>query len=333
MVDPDRVLRPLDDERTAIDQLTTYETTEQLRDALRASWRAFERSLRNLLRSDPSAPDELRLSALSSADLPVDRLIPALRSRNLISLELAGMGHDFEQSTQRVERGSVRPTDADAALAAIAELRREVRGRGHGDGPVVDAARGAATANALDHVVQPATPSGDRGKTRLVAGIILALAAIAAAVLMSRDGGNPMDAGVAAFNADDYGLAEREFRRTLDDDPENVTARLYLGRILRIQERYEEAADVLHRASTIAPNDADVRRELGYLFLDLDRPESAAAQFRIAQELEPDNDRSWIGLIRALRAAGDPEAERVLERAPATVRAALRSGQVPTDTL
>lgn len=331
MIDPDRVLRPLDDESAAIDELTTYETTEQLRDALLASWRAFERSLRNLLRSDPSAPDELRLSALSSTDLPVDRLIPALRSRNLVSLELAGMGHDFEQSARRVERGSVRPTDADAALTAIAELRREVGGREYGS--VADVAHRAAETNALDHVVHPVTPSGGRGKTRRVAGIILGLAAIAAAVMLLRDGGSALDAGIAAFHADDYGVAEREFRRALDDDPENVTARLYLGRIFRIQERYDEAAAVLHQASTIAPDDAGVRRELGYLFLDLDRPESAAGQFRIAQELEPDNDRSWIGLIRALRAAGDPEAERVLERAPASVRAAMRSGQVPTDTL
>lgn len=331
MIDPDRVLRPLDDERTAIDQLTTYETTEQLRDALLASWRAFERSLRNLLRSDASAPDALRLSALSSTDLPVDRLIPALRSRNLVSLELAGMGHDFEQSARRVERGAVRPTDADAALTAIAELRREVHGRG--DGPVLDVAHRAAETDALDHVVHPVMPSGDGGKTRRVVGIILALAAIAAAVLVLRDGGSAMEAGIAAFDADDYGAAEREFRRALNDDPENVTARLYLGRIFRIEERYDEAADVLRQASTIAPDDADVRRELGYLFLDLDRPESAAGQFRSAQELEPGDDRNWIGLVRALRAAGDPEAERVLERAPASVRAVLRSGQGPTDTL
>ncbi|MGH7577121.1 MAG: tetratricopeptide repeat protein [Longimicrobiales bacterium] len=331
MIDRDRILRPLAEGSAAIDRLTTYETTDELRDALRESWRAFERALRQLLRSHPSVPDELRLSALSSADLPVDRLIPALRSRNLVSLELAGKGHAFEQSVQRGEHGSIRPADADAALAAIAELRREVLARA--EAPPGDDAHPAERPDSLDLTAYPVAPGGGRSNTRLVAGVILALAALAAVVLVLRGGGNAMADGVSAFDTEDYGVAEREFRRALDDDPENVTARLYLARIFRIQERREEAAEVLHEASRISPNDADVRRELGYLFFDLNRPESAAGQFRIAQELEPGDDRNWIGLVRALRAAGDPEAERVLERAPANVRAALRSGEAPPDTL
>lgn len=330
MIDPDRVLRPLEEERAAIDRLTTYENSSELRDALRDAWRSYERSLRLLLRGDPESPDEFRVPALSASALPADRLIQALSSHNLVSVRLAGMAHEFEQGAQRAERGSVRAADADAALAAIAQLRREVRARR--DGPVLDAAHRVAETGTLDVDAHAVTPSGGGGG-RLVAGLILLLVAFAIALLLLRGRGDGMESGVTAFNTGQHGVAEQEFRRVLEDDRENVTALLYLGRIFRIQGRYEEAADALRDAIRYAPRDAGVRRELGYLFLDLERPESAASQFRIAQELEPENTRNWIGLIRALRAAGDPEAERVLERAPPAVREALTSEPAAPDTL
>jgi tetratricopeptide (TPR) repeat protein len=332
MIDADRVLRPLDDESDAIDRLTTYESPAELAEALAVSWRAVERALRHLLRSDPDAPDDVRLSALSPADMPYDRLIPALSRRNLISLRMAGMAHELMQSAQRAERGDVRAADADAALGSINQLRDEVRALG--DRPVLEAAHRDVLAHAGDGTPHEVPPSGsETGRSRWMIGGVLGVAALVALVLLLRGRDDSMSEGLAAFDSGQYGLAERAFARVVDDDPENVSALLYLGRMYRVQGRHEEAADVLRQAAAVDADDADVQRELGYLFLDLGRPSAAVERFRRALELEPEQLTSWTGLIRALRAAGDPEAEVMLQRAPPEVRAALTSELLPPDTL
>lgn len=328
MPDPRAILRPLDDEAASIAALTTYENPAALAAALRGAWRGVERALRHLLRADADAPDDLRLSALSTTDLPFDRLIPALSRQNLISLRLAGMAHQLEQAARRAERGDVHASDADAALSTIERLRDEVRASA-GPETTATAATGHEPVADADEVV---VYEGHVGRRGLVVALGLLVVAAALAVLIFRPGPDPLQEAVTAFAQDRLGIAESGFRRALERDEANVTALLYLGRIYRRQDRHREAADVLARASELAPADAAVKRELGYLFLDLNRPEPAVQQFRQAQELEPDEDRNWIGLIRALRAAGDPEAEVVLRQAPASVRAALTSGLLPPDT-
>jgi predicted Zn-dependent protease len=128
---------------------------------------------------------------------------------------------------------------------------------------------------------------------------------------------------IAAFRAERYGVAEQGFSTVLEQEPGNVTAMLYLGRIYRVQGRMDEAAAVLSEASARAPRDPDAARELGHLFMDLRRPESAVPRFREAVELDPADNANWIALIQALRAAGDPSVDEWLQRAPAEVRAAL----------
>src|SRR5690606_6646712 len=98
MIDADRVLQPLRDEEAAIGRLETYQSASELADAIVAVRDAVDRTLRLLLRNDPGAPDDLRLKALSSKDLPHHELIPALRRRELISLSLAGAIHGLEQA-------------------------------------------------------------------------------------------------------------------------------------------------------------------------------------------------------------------------------------------
>jgi tetratricopeptide (TPR) repeat protein len=131
--------------------------------------------------------------------------------------------------------------------------------------------------------------------------------------------------GVRAFAEGRVVEAERIFARAAESGT-NVTALLYLGRIRRLDGRYDEAATALRAASAEAPDDGDVRRELGYLFLDLGRPGPAIEQFKRAQEIEPEEPLAWIGLIRALREAGDAEADEVLRRAPESVRSRMGAG-------
>jgi tetratricopeptide (TPR) repeat protein len=159
-----------------------------------------------------------------------------------------------------------------------------------------------------------------------VAALLLA-AVIALVLLFGRP--DELQQGVTAFRANRHGVAEQHFRAALQRDQGSITARLYLARILREQQRYEESANLLREAARRAPQDAAVRRELGYLFLALNRPEQAAAQFRQSVELEPDETLGWVWLVQSLRRANDPAAELWLSRAPAAAQAMLRTGRTP----
>src|SRR6476661_4464259 len=115
MTESDRALAPLNAVSAAIEKLETYRTPQELAESLQAIGQAVERSLRQLLRADTSAPDELRLAALSPSDLPMDRLIPALRKHEIISIQLAGMLHELQQAVTRAAGNDVRASDADNA--------------------------------------------------------------------------------------------------------------------------------------------------------------------------------------------------------------------------
>jgi hypothetical protein len=314
MIDPDRVLRPLREEAAAIDRLSTYRTPAELSESLVASWRAVERSLRLFVRSDESAPADVRMSALSPTDLPVDALLAALRRTDRISLPLAGRLHELEQAVRRVDGGSdARPADADAAADVIERLEAEVRR--------VSTVPDVAPADFVEEA-----PVAEHGRSSRVFFVLLIVVATGAAWLLFADRGPDLEPAIAAFAAGDLADAAAGFHAAVAHDSTNVTALLYLGRIHRRERRHEDAATVLRKAVAVDPEDPHVRRELGWLFMDLGSPRSAAEQFEQAREAEPDEPANWIGLIRALRAAGDPSAEQRLREAPPEVRAVLASG-------
>ena len=327
MVDRDRALRPLSEAESAIERLGAYETSAELAESLIHVWGAVERSLRYLLRTDAGAPDDVRLAALSPKDLPTDHLLAALRRRERISLHLAGRVHELERAAARAASGKVQASDADLGLGVARDLAAAIAAPDAGA-----AATPAPPSPEPEAQPDDAGPSWEagrawdalRGRAVLVAGLALAGVVV---VLLARQLSGPsnMEEGIAAFQQGRLGLAEQHFRAAVQSDEEDVTARLYLGRVFRREGRFEEAAGTLRMAASQAPADADVRRELGHLFMDLGQPESAAKQYRQAQELEPEDRLNWLGLIRSLRAAGDREAEEVLRRAPADVRAALDS--------
>ncbi|MGH7506209.1 MAG: tetratricopeptide repeat protein [Longimicrobiales bacterium] len=344
MIDPDRVLQPLRAEEGAIGRLETYGSPSELADAVAAVRDAVDRALRLLLRNDPAAPDDVRLTALSAAELPHDRLITALRRRELISLSLAGALYELEQAAARAETVDIRATDADLARRVVGALMTEVRGgpdtplAAAAPGPleartiekarVRAVARDAVEAHGREDSVHP-VPGPGRGlpskRLAIVAAVVFAMATVIFVAVRLGSRPRPVEAAIAAFRRDDFASAEMLFEGAVRADSGEVTALLYLGRIYRRDGRFSDAARVLSAAEDQAPDDADIRRELGYLFMDLERPEAAARQFDRARELAPDDELNWLGFIRALRAAGDPQAELWLERAPPGVRAALTS--------
>lgn len=306
--------------------LVQYEGREELAAAVRDAAAAVERSLRLMLRADTGAPDELRMAALSSSDLSFDRVLGSLREREWISLTLAGRAHELAQAGARAATGEPQAADADLALAVLDELEAELHELS--DRTVREAAHHTVEEGPLEPTrAVPPPPGGERRRLAFLAAVLLLGAGIVVVLALVLGGGADLEDGIAAFERGEQVQAGVIMRAVLEEEPENVTALLYLARIERRAGRHTEAAEYLQRAAGEAPADADVRRELGHLFMELGRPTAAAEHYARAVEIEPGGTLGWIGWIRALRAAGDTaRAEGVLRRAPEEARSALQGG-------
>jgi len=333
MIETDRVLRPLREAEPAIEQLDTYESPVVLTEALRATWQAVDRTLRTLLRSDASAPDSIRLTALSPEQMSADAVMLELRRRDMVSLAVAGRVHELRHALRRAEAGTVRAADADNAREVVRSLIEEVHGAArrahtssdaHGVTPPPSAPQDAQPGDE-DPPVARIGWSGAQTRTLLLAAAAMAVLVLAVLAVFLFADGSELEQGVAAFSDGRMDVAEQHFRAALRHDADDTTARLYLARILRRESRHQEAADLLRDATALDPDDAAVRRELGYLFMDLDRPAYAGTQFRRAVEIDAEDPLNWVGLVHALALSGDSAAAAEwLRRAPAAAREMVR---------
>lgn len=325
MIDVNRALQPLNEAERAIGQLQSYESSAELSDALQETNAAVQRTLRSLLRSDRGAPDDLRMAALSPSELAPDRLIPALRQRDLISLQLAGLIHELEQAARRANEGPVRASDADLGLRVVDQLREEVhRYAERGDRDVRAVAHTAVATGALEeepHVVPADGVSPKPMKLVAIAAGILVFALLIWGLFFRQ---SRMDRGVEAYQAGRFSEAQQIFQQEVDDDVANATAAFYLARLYRREKRYADAGKVLQRAVQEQPQDPILREEFGDLFMDWSQPSLAVKRYQEAIDIAPDEARTWVKLVRAQRAAGDPNADATLQRAPEEARALLQ---------
>ncbi|MGQ0561006.1 MAG: tetratricopeptide repeat protein, partial [Gemmatimonadota bacterium] len=240
MTDAHRALQPLDESEAAIARLQDYQSTAELASALPAIHAAVQRSLRFLLRADKRVADDLRLSALSPTELAPDRLIAALRQRDLISLDLAHQIHELGQAAGRAETGSVHAADADQAMRVIDQLRTEIRALG--ERHVREIAHNAVAAGALDkvHEVPPPRAPRQRKPLLIVLAVLLVLAVIGWLVL--RD--SPTERGIALMREGNSTEAERLLAEAVEEDPGNAIAAYYLAALYRRSQRYDEAGRV-----------------------------------------------------------------------------------------
>lgn len=324
MIDSNRGLQPLEEAAPAIAKLQDYESTAELASAIQATHSAVQRSLRYLLRADKDAPDDLRMSALSPLELAPERLIPALRQRELISLDLAHQIHELDQAAQRAERGAVRAADGDQAMRVADQLRTEIKALG--DRNMREVAHHAVESGVIDEVHEvPAASARRRMAFPLITLFAAGIAIVVALWLVLKP--SQTQQGVEQFNRGENAQAERTLKEVVEDDPGDAIAAYYLAALYRRSQRYEDAGRVLRRAIEKNPVDPFLREEMGNLFMSLSQPALAAKQFKLAQEQNPEEPRYWIKLVGALRNAGDPEAEAVLQRAPEEARAMLESAR------
>jgi tetratricopeptide (TPR) repeat protein len=332
----DAALRPLHGAWDARSSLREgIEDPEAERSALLRVGEAIESSLRRLLRNDPSQPAELRLQALAPDELSAEDLITALRKRDRISIELAAAFHELLQVRRRLlYGGGAARHDVLLALRVADQLEREaLSGQPVSHPPPPPAAAAAAPSTEDPAYAAPRTLSGSgRGVPWWWALVGVASAFVFALGLWwatSRPGPR-LDEAIALFRTGDYDRAAAQFEQHAQARPDDPTPRLYLARIHRRLARYEEAREQLRLALDAAPDDPALHREVGFLLLDVGQAGAAVGRFRAAVERDPNAVEGWMGLVRALRESGQgAAADRVLERAPAEVRARIRQGGGP----
>lgn len=119
-------------------------------------------------------------------------------------------------------------------------------------------------------------------------------------------------AGKLALYRDDVDGATRELSAAAAAAPDQPMIAVELARVLVKAKREEAARDVMLRARKAWPDHAQVWLASGEV-LEASQAKEALRAYRRAIDLEPDNERAYIGLARTQETAGDHAgAERTL---------------------
>lgn len=114
----------------------------------------------------------------------------------------------------------------------------------------------------------------------------------------------------------DERTAEAWFRRGLEVEPDSPSLHMNLANACFRQGRIAEAEVAYLRSIALEPRSAIARVNYAAFLSSLSRFAEAARQYEATTSLSPQSPALWIGLVRALRAAGrDDEARGALVRA------------------
>jgi tetratricopeptide (TPR) repeat protein/DNA-binding winged helix-turn-helix (wHTH) protein len=114
----------------------------------------------------------------------------------------------------------------------------------------------------------------------------------------------------------DYPQAIQRYRELLAADPSEVETYSRLGRLLRGEERREEAIEILKQGLTLDPNSTDVLNILGAIYSQLGRHDEAISTEQKYVALAPQESNAHDSLALAYHWAGRyAEAEREYRRA------------------
>lgn len=334
--DPENTLKPL---RAVEGDAIALRTGQGGAAAVVRIARAAEMVLRRMLRDDPTAQVELRLRALSPDDVSTGELLAELRRRDRLPMELAATFHELSAAANRLatEGGDATPRDVEVAVSAADGLERHVLSNPYEarlEDPVLSLLDETMIPPAPGHpdTVHAVPASRRTPPWPLVAAGAAVLAAILLGIFLLRGRGpDPLAQGEAAFSRGDTATAFRLFMDAARAHPKAPEPHYYMAQIYRVKGRPQEAARELREGLALAPGDARLNTELGYLMLDQGRAPQAAERFRGAILLDSTSARAWAGLVSSLRRAGRPDqAERVLARAPVEVRALITSVRADT---
>lgn len=309
---------------------------------------SVDRALRRLLRDDEGIDLSLRLKALAPEEIRIDAVLAELRRADRVPMGLAAGIHELFEARRRME-GEGAPTDADIVRtvgvfdlldAAVqvapaeragswAEPRPTQPGEraGHAFGsPLPASPSGHPLSEAEAALIDDSGSAVSRPRSWILALVPVAAGLLLLAIWLVRGfGPDPLAVGIELFERGEYEESAQHFWRYSEEHPDEVLPQLYLARVHRRMDRPELAAEAIRQAERIAPDDAAVDRELGFLLLDSGRADVAVDRFRAAVERDADSTEGWVGLVRALRESGrGAEVDAAIEDAPAEVRALLR---------
>ncbi len=91
-----------------------------------------------------------------------------------------------------------------------------------------------------------------------------------------------------SFNDGKLGIAEREFKEIITDNPDNVLAYFYLGLIYSREESFLKAVDSYENVVRLAPGNFGARLNLAGTFERLNQEEDAISEYRKILQENPD---------------------------------------------
>jgi tetratricopeptide (TPR) repeat protein len=99
--------------------------------------------------------------------------------------------------------------------------------------------------------------------------------------------------------------AKSAMKSAIADDPESPLALIPEGRLLSADGHYVDAASAYEKALVFGANLAIAHQELGDVYLQLDNPEKATEEYRIALNIDPSSAVSHAGRGRSLQMIGE----------------------------
>jgi Tfp pilus assembly protein PilF len=113
--------------------------------------------------------------------------------------------------------------------------------------------------------------------------------------------------GVSVLERGDTVLAKRMFRRAIALDPNNVSARTYLGIIADHSGEFTEAEHQFAAAARAAPASPEARNNHGAILLKLGRKKSAAEEFEASLRMDSGQAGALVNLAQIRFAEGTPQ--------------------------
>ncbi|MBC2607738.1 tetratricopeptide repeat protein [Pelagicoccus albus] len=95
--------------------------------------------------------------------------------------------------------------------------------------------------------------------------------------------------GQVAYKMGNLGLAEEQYKKALEIEPQSKTSLLGLGQIARHRRQYELAIERYQRASLVEPNNGYTRAKLGVILMIKGHYRMATREFMKAYDLLPED--------------------------------------------
>lgn len=110
--------------------------------------------------------------------------------------------------------------------------------------------------------------------------------------------------GNRLFQNEDYSEAEMRFRRSIEQNPQNIKGMFNLGNALYRQGRYDEAAELFQGLAQFAPGEtqrAFAYHNLGNSFLQSEKFAESVEAYKNSLRINPDDDQTRFNLAYAMR--------------------------------